>query len=75
MKKGRERDCIRVPELLCKLLFLISLHLQSKSSERVSAFSHQLETLVVMSTVGSKMLPPRIEEGTSVAVGLFPFSL
>lgn len=75
MKKGRERDCSGVSEPRCKLLFLISLHLQSKSSEQESAFHHQLETLVVMGTMGNKMLPPRIEEGTSVAVGLFPFSL
>lgn len=74
-EKWRERHCSGVPELPCKHLFLISLHLQSKISEQVSAFGHQLEKLVVMSTMGSKMLPPRIEEGTSVAVGLFPFIL
>lgn len=70
MKKGMEGDCNRVPELLCKLSFSISLHLQSKSSEWVSAFGHQLEALLLMSTVGSKILLPRTEEGTSVAVGI-----
>lgn len=69
MKKRMEGDCSRVPELLCKFSFLISLHLQSKSSEWVSAFGHQLKWLLVMSTVGSKILLPKTEEGTSVAVG------
>jgi len=47
----------------------------AKQKLRASAFGHQLETLVVISTVGSKMLPPRTEDRTSVAVGLFSFSL
>lgn len=68
-EKGNGGRCSRVPELLCKLSFSVSLHLQSKSSEWVSAFGHQLEALLVMSTVGSKILLPRTEEGTSVAVG------
>lgn len=64
-----EGDYSKVSKLLCKISFLISLHLQSKRSEWVLAFGYQLEALLVMSTVGSKILLPRTGEGTSVAVG------